>query len=184
MPLSPRLFPLRRGRQTPSYILRGILQPSPTTITVLSGIGTGSPQPLIFALRKSLGLGNILAHGVATNLVDPIVVGQLPPQPLLFLLKGRNRIAYPRTQPLPTLRLFISGTTRDKDGTALAACTVSLFRTADNVLMEQLTSNGVGAFSFAAVGLSETYYVVAYKAGPQEQPDVAGTTVHTLVGVA
>lgn len=81
--------------------------------------------------------------------------------------------------PLPTMRLFISGTTKDSSSVALPSCSVKLFRTSDDLLMETVTSDGSGNYSFSSVGLGETYYVVAYKAG---SPDVAGTTVNSLVG--
>jgi hypothetical protein len=61
----------------------------------------------------------------------------------------------------------------------LASCAVSLYRTSDDVLFEKVTSDANGAYSFSAIGLSEQYYLVAYKAG---SPDVSGTTINTLVG--
>lgn len=82
--------------------------------------------------------------------------------------------------PLPPQRLIISGITKDSTGAVLGSCSVALYRTSDDCLMERRTSDAsTGAYSFSAVGLSETYYVVAYKAGV---PDVAGTTVNTLIG--
>jgi len=81
--------------------------------------------------------------------------------------------------PLPAPRLFISGVTRDSAGAILGSCTVSLFRTLDNLLMEAVVSDATtGAYSFSSVGLGEEYFVVAYKQG---SPDVAGTTVRTLI---
>lgn len=82
--------------------------------------------------------------------------------------------------PLPASQLFISGITKDSLGVALPACTVSLFRTSDNLFIQSVVSDGSGNYSFPGVGCGETYYVVAYKAG---SPDVAGTTINTLVGV-
>lgn len=81
--------------------------------------------------------------------------------------------------PLTPTKLIISGITKDSAGSVLASCTVSLYRTSDDSLMERTTSDGSGAYSFSAIGLSETYYIVAYKAG---SPDVSGTTVNTLLG--
>jgi hypothetical protein len=116
------------------------------------------------------------------GITDSDIKGPGIPKPIMMRMRGRTVIPIMKTlRPTPGVRLLISGVTRDKDGTALATCAVSLFRTSDNAIMEQTTSDGVGAFAFSAVGLGESYYVVAYKAG---SPDVAGTTVNTLVGVA
>jgi hypothetical protein len=106
-------------------------------------------------------------------------------QPIIFTLIGKARRGgmcplMPGMTPPPATKLLISGVTKDSSGAALAGCTVSLYRTSDDVLMEKTNSDGSGAYRFSAVGLSETYYVVAYKAG---SPDVAGTTVNTLTGV-
>lgn len=82
---------------------------------------------------------------------------------------------------LPPVKLIISGVTKDSLGNVLGSCTVSLFRTIDDILFEEQTSDAsTGAYSFSSIGLSENYYVVAYKAG---SPDVAGTTRNDLVGV-
>lgn len=79
----------------------------------------------------------------------------------------------------PTAGWTLSGITKDSTGAALAGCTVSLYRTTDDRLMEKVISDGSGAYRFSTIGLSETYYVVAYKPG---SPDVAGTTRNDLVG--
>lgn len=93
---------------------------------------------------------------------------------------GIPAFLYGRTLFTPPTRLIISGVTRDSTGAILGSCSVALYRTSDDVLMERVTSdNSTGAYSFSAVGLSETYYVTAYKAGA---PDLAGTTVNTLTG--
>lgn len=84
-----------------------------------------------------------------------------------------------RSQPFDNKTRFITGTTKDSTGAALGSCTVQLFRTADDSFQSEITSDGSGNFSFTSPG-QFTYYIVAYKAGA---PDVAGTTVNTLVGV-
>jgi hypothetical protein len=111
-------------------------------------------------------------------------------QPILFRLHGPNlahnqkkgipAFLYGRL-PLPTgIVLSISGITRDSTGVILGSCAVSLYRTLDNQVMETTTSDpSTGAYSFSTVASGSAYYVVAYKAG---SPDVAGTTVNTLVG--
>jgi hypothetical protein len=80
----------------------------------------------------------------------------------------------------PTLghSLVISGVTKDSAGAVLGSCAVDLFTTADDVIQGRTVSDAsTGAYSFSAGG-GRTYYIVAYKAG---SPDVAGTTVNTLV---
>lgn len=81
--------------------------------------------------------------------------------------------------PLVPTVLLISGVTRDSTGAVLTSCTVTLYRTLDDAVMERVTSDAVtGAYSFRAIGLSESYYVMARNAaGP-----VMGVTVDTLLG--
>jgi hypothetical protein len=82
---------------------------------------------------------------------------------------------------LPAPRLLISGITKDSTGAILGSCVVELYNTRTDLPLEKVTSDAsTGAYSFSSVGGGQTYYVVAYKAGA---PDVAGTTVNTLVGV-
>jgi hypothetical protein len=84
-------------------------------------------------------------------------------------------------KPMPAKYWVISGVTKDSTGVVLASCVVQLFRTFDDKIMDEKTSDGVGAFEFrSASNPSNTHYIVAYKAG---SPDVAGTTVNTLIGV-
>lgn len=73
----------------------------------------------------------------------------------------------------------IVGQTRDSAGAVLANCTVTLFRTYDDMPQKVTVSDADGNYSFP-VSPGSTYYCVAYKAG---SPDVTGATVDTLVGV-
>lgn len=75
---------------------------------------------------------------------------------------------------------LLTGVTKNSAGAALGGCTVHLFRTSDNALIGATTSDGSGNYSFIVPNGVTSYYVVAYLAG---SPDVAGTTVNTLVGV-
>lgn len=72
----------------------------------------------------------------------------------------------------------ISGVTKDSAGAALGGCRVELFRTADDSSVSHVQSDANGAYIVPASNLLQ-HYLVAYKAG---SPDVAGTTVNTLVG--
>lgn len=87
---------------------------------------------------------------------------------------GKMRFRSPR---FATTSVFITGVTRDGTGTPLGSCVVQLFRAWDDVFIEETVSDGSGNFSVRASG-SGTFYIVAYKAGA---PDLAGTTVNTLV---
>jgi len=80
---------------------------------------------------------------------------------------------------VPSRPQIISGITRDASGVPMAGVTVKLFRTADNVLREVVTSDATGNYTFSAINDGAAYYVVAYKAGA---PDVAGTSTNVLVG--
>jgi hypothetical protein len=75
---------------------------------------------------------------------------------------------------------IISGVTRDKNGNALASCAVSLFSTQGNLTVATTTSDGSGNYSFSVDGNSSARFMISYLPGP---PDVAGTTVNTLVPV-
>ena len=72
----------------------------------------------------------------------------------------------------------ISGITKDSTGSALGSCMVQLFRTPSDQFVGEMLSDASGNYSFDNPG-SGPFYIVAYKAGA---PDVAGTTVNTLVG--
>jgi hypothetical protein len=84
-------------------------------------------------------------------------------------------------------RYRISGITRDKDGVALANCTVDVHETESGTLRGSVVSGADGGYSLDVVGtgvdpesgIALTFFVKAYKAGA---PDVAGTTVNTLAG--
>jgi hypothetical protein len=71
----------------------------------------------------------------------------------------------------------ITGVTRDSTGAAIGNCAVNLYRTWDDTMISETTSDGSGNFTILAPS-SGPYYMVAYLPG---SPDVAGTTVNTLV---
>lgn len=81
--------------------------------------------------------------------------------------------------PLVPVRLLVSGVTKDSTGAVLGSCTVTLYRTLDDQVMERVTSDAItGAYSFSAIGLSEQYYVAALNSAGT----LAGITVNTIVG--
>ena len=73
----------------------------------------------------------------------------------------------------------ISGVTKDSAGSVLGNCVVQLFRTSDDGIVYESTSDANGVFKFYNAS-GGPFYIVAYKAG---SPDVAGTTVNTLVAI-
>jgi hypothetical protein len=88
---------------------------------------------------------------------------------------GRN--APFRSRNFSTYNPTITGVTKDSTGAALAGCVVQLFRTADDVWRSETVSDANGVYVlYPDVG--GPFYLVAYKAGA---PDVAGTTVNTLL---
>lgn len=118
---------------------------------------------------------------------------QPPPRQLLYNPFAPPIITtrlYPRVEDPPDYSFWtrrwntgapwvkITGTTRDAAGAALPACTVKLFRTADDVKVDQTVSDGSGNFSFTMIATTATFYIVAYLAGG---PDREGGTVNSLL---
>lgn len=74
---------------------------------------------------------------------------------------------------------FIKGVTYDANGAVLANAIVQGFVTATDTFVGEVTSNTDGTYILPTNNPSSAqHYVVAYKAG---SPDVAGTTVNTLL---
>jgi hypothetical protein len=72
-----------------------------------------------------------------------------------------------------------AGITRDQYGSPLPACTVKLFRTADDVLLDTQVSDANGAFVMRTSYYPDQHYIYTRKAG---SPDVQGVSVNTLIG--
>lgn len=75
---------------------------------------------------------------------------------------------------------LITGVTRDSAGVALGNCTVHLFNRNSDIEIAEMVSDASGNYSFTIDGNGQQRYAVAYLAG---SPDVAGTTVNTLIPV-
>lgn len=73
---------------------------------------------------------------------------------------------------------LVTGYTNDSTGAALGNCVVTLFTSADNLPTAQVVSDAVGYYSISVDGNASLRFAVSYKTGA---PDVAGTTVNTLV---
>ncbi len=94
---------------------------------------------------------------------------------------GSAFLSFYRTPRSPR-QFVIADVTKDSTDAILGGCTVKLYRVMDNAaFMETVSDPVTGAFSFSVPSNGWVCYAVAYKAGA---PDVAGTTVNTLVGVA
>lgn len=86
------------------------------------------------------------------------------------------RQVFPRP-PATGTRFTFSGVSRDSAGAVLASCQVLIFRTYDNVLAAQTTSDGSGAWS-VIVARQQRHFFVEYKVGA---PDVFGTSLNDRV---
>jgi hypothetical protein len=84
-----------------------------------------------------------------------------------------------RQLPRP-IRYQIGAVTKDKaTSVAVGGCTVKLYRASDDVMIATTTSDGSGNYAFWVADSVTNYYARAYKVGA---PDIAGTTLNTLVG--
>lgn len=92
---------------------------------------------------------------------------------------GRPTVVH-RLMPPPVTWPLLSGVTRDSTGAVLGNCAVELMLTESDVKVDKVVSSATGDYSFKSGRYGKAYYIVAYKAG---SPDVAGTTVNTLVAV-
>lgn len=162
------------------------LKPNPSVLpfvaVVIAGIQTTRGGVLIWPLRDQLRQTQFLMQQQR-----PRWTGGLPvplKTPSLTLTKAVTRSKFPAVihilSIIPGTYFKIAGITKDSTGAALGNCVVEMFRTVDDVRLDRTTSTASGAFEFRSAGLApNTYYLVAYKVG---SPDVAGTTVNTLVG--
>ena len=76
-------------------------------------------------------------------------------------------------------RKMFYGVTKDSIGNPLAGCSVDLFNTATDILVDSTVSNALGEFNVGDPN-GVACYLVSYKTGT---PDVAGTSANTLMGV-
>lgn len=74
---------------------------------------------------------------------------------------------------------FLRGTCKDSGGTAVANAIVQAFVTATDAFAGEVAGNTDGTYTLGVEQAKTTpHYLVAYKAG---SPDIAGTTVNTLL---
>jgi hypothetical protein len=138
----------------------------------LTGIPKSGMPPFIGAKQPLIGIttfGKTDANFKA---------GQIPFPVIAHVARLNRKGIFPRNQPIPPIAHKISGVTKDSVGAVLGSCVVDLFDTATDVLKATTVSAADGSYSVPA-SPSKGQYAIAYKAG---SPDVAGTTVNTLVG--
>lgn len=77
-------------------------------------------------------------------------------------------------------RFGLTGVTRDQWGTPVPSCTVKLYRTSNDALLDtQVSDATTGAFLLSTPYYPDQHYIVAHKTG---SPDIDGVTPNTLVG--
>lgn len=101
--------------------------------------------------------------------------GQYTMAPPATILLAYGRQSYNQTDWYKS-NSALTGITRDGTGAVLGNAEVVLYSSIDVVIGSQF-SDGAGNFSFQNPGTGP-FYIVAYKTG---SPDVAGTTVNTLL---
>lgn len=74
--------------------------------------------------------------------------------------------------------VFLAGQTLDLNSNPLSSVTVRGFLTSNNLFVGQTTSDANGNYSLGSPYLGVAHYLEAYLPG---SPDVAGTTVNTLI---
>ena len=190
---------------TDTTAVGGTPVPTETNIAVWQGVGQYFNGSIAEAGIWNVALDSAelvaLAAGISPALVRPSalvayypLLGATSPEP--DLMRGQNltvtgatasahcRILVPAHLYAETLHLIfraITGITKSISGTPIGGCTVKLFRTSDDAKLATTTSDGSGNYAFTVTGgATTTYYVLAYKPG---SPDLAGTTVNTIVGV-
>lgn len=83
-----------------------------------------------------------------------------------------------RSKNFSTVNPRITGITKDLTSAVLGSVTVQLFRTVDDFYLGEVVSDASTGVYFIDAPGPGPFYLVAYKAGA---PDVAGTTVNSLV---
>lgn len=164
--LSPLLFPLNRLSQVDVAALQVGLRAAKLS------------QPM-FMRQRLAAYQHLLPPKIPVNMPwDAIGLPTLTDIPVTS--QGMKPAVVHQLLPYPPQYFRLTGTTKDSTGAALGACTVDWFNTADDTKLGTTTSDANGLYEFRSAGQPpNAYYLVAYKVG---SPDVAGTTVNTLVG--
>jgi hypothetical protein len=73
---------------------------------------------------------------------------------------------------------FIMGRVADSSGNPIGGAVVRGFRSSNNMFVRETKSDSNGMYELGTEFAGEQHYLVAYVSG---SPDIAGTTVNTLV---
>ena len=147
----------------------------------------GNPNYMFTFSTLNGGMGKFLPQSTANlqnpaGLPDRIQIGEqqlnIPVIPTVNLVVDASIIF---TKLLPSYNQQLTGVSRDGNGTPLANCLVSVFRSADKVLVAETTSDAQGNWQVTSLGTySGPYFLVEYKT-VANQPDLFGTSLRTLV---
>lgn len=123
-------------------------------------------------MREGVG-GNIKSVTQASILFQPTMT--------IMAIDGDEDMAF-RSPVMSGVAWSLSGITKDSTGAILGSARVELYYTGNDQPVSAVISDATtGAFSFNVGPTAGPFYAVGYKSG---SPDVAGTTVNTLLPVA
>lgn len=107
------------------------------------------------------------ARGIPGGLAVPGLARELSRRPSFRSPKGTQTV------------FTVTGLATDAVGVPVSGATVKLFRTLDDTVLGQTTSDVNGSYAITLAGATiGSFYLVFYKSG---SPDIFGTTVNTLV---
>lgn len=86
---------------------------------------------------------------------------------------------YDQVGPGGASRYGFVGVTRDSNGTEVGNCSVKLFRTSDNALIDITTSDPRGNFLLNTPFYPDAHYIVCHK---NDGPVISGASTNTLIG--
>ena len=92
---------------------------------------------------------------------------------------GRSWTFFDQSGPSGESRYGFVGVTRDSFGAPARNCTVKLFRTSDDLLIDKTVSDLYGNFLLNTPFYPDTHYIVAHKT---DAPPINGASVNTLIG--
>ena len=155
------------------------LKPSKFYVDQVSTSKLGQPTVPVAAIINGIGTEIVALTGVGALAALISGVGTI-----VAVLSGTGAVVATVTgigtvTVTGTVTAFISGITKDQNSALLGSCVLKLFLTSNDTLVATTTSDGSGNYTLTfSATITGPFYIVAYKAG---SPDVAGTSVNTLV---
>lgn len=123
----------------------------------------------------------MMRESVGGNVCKAILNPRFCPSMLIKAVDGDEYMFF-KSPVMHGVSWMLSGITKDSTGAVLGSCHVDLYYTnTDQFISDTVSDPTTGVFSFLIGPNTGSFYLVAYKAG---SPDVAGTTVNTLMPVA